>query len=74
MTYAVVENSAGQKFIVSNTVENSAGTEFVVDNYVDDSDGNPFLIFTDNVSVIPRMEFVVTANRLFAATGDLSAQ
>jgi hypothetical protein len=72
--YAVVENSAGHQFIVTDRVYDSDGNPFDVDENAYDSDDNPFLIFTDEVNVVPRLEFIVTANRLFKATGTLNDQ
>jgi hypothetical protein len=72
--YAVVINSSELKFIVTDRVYDSVGNPFDVEANAYDADGNPFLIFTDTVQVVPRVEFITTTNRLFTATGDLSAQ
>jgi hypothetical protein len=68
MTVAVVKNSAGEMFIVHNTVRNSAGSVFMVDNYAYNAAGDPFLIFTDTVDVTPQEIFQTTVHRGFVAT------
>lgn len=72
--YAIVDNSAGLKFIITDRVYDSDGNPFDVNANAYDSDNNPFLIFTDTVQVIPRVVFIANQNRLFEATGDLSGQ
>lgn len=68
MTYAVVKNAAGDKFLVSNTVKNAAGSEFDVANDVKDADGNLFTVFSTTPLVLAgEVRFVASAARRFVA-------
>ena len=64
MTYAVVKDSNGNKYIVSNTVKDSDGVEHIVANSVKESDGTPHIIFTDEIIGIPREICIVESDRI----------
>ena len=69
MTYAIVKNSDGDEFIVSNTVKNSDGTAFVVNNAVKNSDGTLFIVFTASVitSTPTGKIFISTGQRVYSS-------